>query len=430
MLRCGRVIFTMLQCLKSSVSLGLFVGLSMLTVGCSLEKESVAQPSRPGQGQGQAEKPPLVDVAIAAVDTNAATSYTGTTLPLKTITVRSRLEGQLLALNGEVGDRIGQGALLAVIEPDLLQTEVNEAAAELAARQFEVKESESELAEINAQIAENQAALKQAQADAKRFQDLADTGAIAEQQAEVAQTAEETAAQVLKSSQAQLATQSQAIAAAEKRVKAQQAIMAQTQERLTYTQIFSPQSGVIFAKNAETGDILQSGQELLEIGDLSAIKVEIQISDRDLSEFKLGKLVSVQLDAFPDEIFPGEVTKISPIADAEARLIPVEITIPNPAGKIAAGLLARVSKQNVLAQTVTIPVSALEVGQTNGDVIFVPVITGETTKVQTRPVRLGKIENGQVEILSGLAPNEKYILKGDRPLETGETVTLSLLSEP
>ncbi|OKH16977.1 efflux RND transporter periplasmic adaptor subunit [[Limnothrix rosea] IAM M-220] len=419
----------MLQFFKSFVGIGFVASLSVLTVGCGLEQEGVAQPFRPEQETE--EQPPLVDVAIAAATNAEATeTYTGTTLPLKTVTVRSRLEGQLLALNVDVGDGVEQGRLLGIIEPDLLQTEVNEAAAELAARQFEVREAESELAEITAQIAQNKAALKQATADAKRFQELATTGAIAAQQAELAATAQETASQILRSSQAQLATKKQAIAAAQKRVVAQQAILAQNQERFTRTQIFSPQTGVIFSKTAEAGDTIPSGQTLVEIGDLSAVKVEIKISDRDLREFSLGKLVSVQLDAFPGETFSGEVTQISPIADPEARLIPVEVTIPNPAGKIAAGLLARVSKQSALTPTVTIPVEALEVGETSGDVIFVPVTIGEETTVQTRPVQLGEIDNGMVEILSGLNPNEKYILKGDRPLVTGETVTLSLLSEP
>lgn len=420
------------HCCKFLVSFGLSAGLGLLFVGCGVEQQSQAQPSRPGApGNGQAEKPPLVDVAIAvSSDTNLEGSYTGTTLPNKIVTVRSRLEGQLLTLNADVGDAVGRGSLLGVIEPDLLMTEVNEAEAELAAREFEVRETEAELREIEADIAQNKAELKQAQADAKRLQDLADTGAIATQQAEVAQTAEVTAVQILNASEAQLITQQQAIAAAQKRVTAQQAILAQTEERLTRTQIISPQTGIVLSKNAEAGDIIQAGQDLLAIGDLSQIKVSVQISDRDLSEFSRGQQVTVQLDAFPNQTFPGTVTKISPIADAEARLIPIEITIPNVTGKIAAGLLARISKETLLVPTVMIPVSALEIAETKGDVIFIPTTIGEETTVQTRVVNVGNIENGMAEIISGLAPNDRYVVKSDRPLETGQTVTLSLLSAP
>ena len=420
----------MFQHLRVATAGSLIVPLLWLLSGCSWEKQSNAQPYG---GAGQEEQPPLVDVAIATSSdkTEEILNYTGTTKPLKTVVLRSRVEGQLLALNADVGQPVQQGQLLATVEANVLTTEVNEARAELAARQFEVKEAESKLAEVKAQVAQNQASLKQAQADAQRFKNLANSGAIAIQQAEVASTNQDTAAQILKSSQEQVATQQQAIAATKQRVAAQQAILAQAQERLTYTKILAPQNGVVLAKNAEVGDILQTGQTLLEIGDLSAIKVEVQISDRDLQNFAPGKQVQVQLDAFPSESFSGQVTRMSPVADAAARLIPIEITIPNPNGNIASGLLARLSQGSTTSPTtsVKIPVSALKVGQTKGDHIFVPITQGDTTTVQIRSVTLGTTDNGMVEILSGLNPGEKYILQGDRPLETGQTVRLSLLSD-
>lgn len=405
----------------------LILPLLWLSAGCALETKSQAQPT----AQEQADQPPLVEVAIAGAGSmpEVSQSYTGTTLPLKTVVVRTRTEGQLLSLNVDIGDAVRQGELLAEIEGDLLKTAVNQAAAELAARQFDVKEAESVLAEAKAQVKRHQAELNQATVDAKRLQDLADSGAIATQVAEVAQTQKATAAQVLKSSQEQVITRQQAIAAAQQRVTAQQAILAQTQARLNYTNLFAPQTGVVLRKAAEAGDTLQAGQTLLEIGDLSAIKVEIQISDRDLQAFSPGQSVRVQLDAFPTETFTGEVTRISPVADAAARLIPIEVTIANPERKIASGLLARVSQQSSQQATVMVPEDALKVGNTKGTALFVPIRQGDRTTVQIRPVQVGKTDNGMVEILTGLAVGEQYIVAGDRPLETGQTVRVSLLSQ-
>ncbi len=403
--------------------------LAFVSTGCALEQNSNAQPA--GRLE-QSDQPPLVEVAIATgTETAPTASYTGTTMALKQVVVRSRVEGQLLTLNVDVGDFIRQGQLLAAVEQDLPRTDVSEAQAELAARQFEVKEAESVLAEAKAQVERNRAELKQAEADARRLQQLAEAGAITAQQAEVAQTQQATAAQVLKASQEQVITRQQAIAATKQRVTAQQAILAQAQERLTYTQITAPQSGILLSKQAETGDTIQGGQTLVEIGDLSAIKVEIQISDRDLSQFAQGQRVNVALDAFPGETFPGEVTRISPVADAAARLIPIEVTIPNPAGKIATGLLARVSLTDPnLTTAVMIPASALTTGNNgNQTTVFVPVTQGDTTTVQARPVQVGPEDNGMVAILSGLSAGERYVVQGDRPLETGQTVRLSLLSE-
>ncbi|MBV5261108.1 efflux RND transporter periplasmic adaptor subunit [Synechococcus moorigangaii CMS01] len=419
----------MAQQLNAPIGVCFSLALAFLATGCALEQNSNAQPA--GR-QERAEQPPLVDVAIAASTEAAPTAgYTGTTMALKTVVVRSRVEGQLLTLNADVGDFVRQGQLLAAVEQDLPLTDVGEAQAELAARQFDVKEAESVLAETKAQVELNRAELKQAEADARRLQQLAEAGAITAQQAEVAQTQQATAAQILKASQEQVITRQQAIAAAKQRVTAQQSILAQTQERLTYTQTLAPQSGVVLSKQAEVGDTLQTGQTLLEIGDLSAIKVEIQISDRDLTQFAQGQRVNVSLDAFPGETFAGEVTRISPVADAAARLIPIEITIPNPEGKIATGLLARVSVDNAaLTDRVMVPADALMTGN-NPDqaILFVPITQGDTTTAQARPVQIGNEDNGMVEIRSGLSAGERYIVKSDRPLETGQTVRLSLLSE-
>lgn len=419
----------MAQQIKAPIGICASLLLAFGATGCALERNTNAQPAR---NEDQAERPPLVDVAIAAsTETNSDTaSYTGTTGALRTVVVRSRAEGQLLVLNADVGDVVRQGQSLATIEQNLPLTEVNQAEAELAARQFEVREAEAVLAETKAQVERNRAELKQAEADAQRFQSLAESGAIAAQQAEVAQTQKATAAQVLRASQEQVTTRQQAISAAKQRVTAQQAILAQARERLTYTQISAPQSGVVLSKQAEAGDTLQGGQTLLEIGDLSTIKVEIQVSDRDLSQFSLGQAVNVNLDAFPGENFAGEVTRISPVADAAARLIPIEVTIANPEGKIATGLLARVSIGSPsLTEAVMIPVEALNIGEgTNENTLFVPVTQGEETTVQARPVQVGPEDNGMVEILSGLSAGERYIAKSDRPLATGQTVRLSLLS--
>ncbi|MEB3224988.1 MAG: efflux RND transporter periplasmic adaptor subunit [Synechococcus sp.] len=418
----------MAQQLKAPIGACLSLSFALFSTGCALEQNSNAQPT--GR-QEQTDKPPLVEVAIASgMETTSSPSYTGTTMALKQVVIRARVEGQLLTLDAEVGDFVRQGQILATVEQDLPRTDVSEAQAELAARQFEVKEAESVLAEAKAQVERNRAELKQAEADAQRLKKLAEAGAITAQQAEVAQTQKVTAAQILKASQEQVITRQQAIAAAQKRVIAQQAILAQAQESLTYTQTVAPQSGIILSKKVEAGDTIQAGQTLLEIGDLSAIKVEIQISDRDLSQFTQGQRVNVALDAFPGETFSGEVTRISPVADAAARLIPVEITIPNPAGKIATGLLARVSLNNPNTNTaVMIPATALKTGATEQPTIFVPVTQGEETTIQVRPVQVGKEDNGLVEILSGLRAGERYIIKGDRPLETGQMVRLSLLSE-
>ncbi|MEM8604692.1 MAG: efflux RND transporter periplasmic adaptor subunit [Cyanobacteria bacterium P01_H01_bin.121] len=435
------------------LTLGVFLPFALLATGCGLQPQGNAQspPARGADQQQREEKPPLVDIAIAETQASQlGASYNGTTQPLRTVSLRSRAEGQLLSLVADVGDSVRQGEPLAQLDNDLLLTASGQQRAELAARQSEVDQARSQLAEANAQVGRAQAELAQARADAERLTQLAQEGAVSEQAAELAQTNARTAEQVLRSLEEQVSTRERAIASAERRVAAQSAIVDQAAERLTHAELEAPLTGVVLMRLAEPGDLIQAGQQLLEIGDLSQINIVIQVSDRDLSQFRTGQAVEVRLDAFPTETFRGSVTQISPVADAAARLIPVEITIPNPGNQISSGLLARVNVATASNSVLSIPESALDLaaepeadadieatadpadGSTTNSadpVVFVTVGDADATRVEARSVQVGQRDNGQVEILAGLNPGEAFVVKSDRPLTAGQTVQRSFLSD-
>jgi len=408
-------------------------GLVFSLTGCQWQQTSNAQPQSGGPGgqPGGAERqkqPPVVDTAQVTV-TSSSTSYTGTTQPKRRVSVRSRVEGQLLTLGVDVGDRVQQGQVLAQLDEDLLQTAVNQAEAELAARRFEVEQAKAQVAEAQAQVASARVALQQAQLDADRFAQLSAEGALATQEAELAQTTLQTAQQSLKSAQEQVKTRQKAIASLTQRVQAQNALVSQAKQRLTYTTLTAPLTGTILSRVSETGDLIQPGETIVEIGDLQALEVALQVSDRDLTQFRLGQKLDIYLDAFPDEVLEGTVTEISPLADAAARLVPLEVTIANPGQKISSGLLARVSLLDQTSSRFKIPERALNLAQNPGQpVVFVPTSEEAETTVEARPVQIGQRENGQVEILSGLERGQTFIVNSDRPLQAGQKVRRSFLS--
>ncbi len=396
----------------------------LLPVGCTLDPQSSAQSGRPGAEDNQ---PPVVEVAVAQPSSALGQlSYTGTTRPLQQISLTSRVEGQLLELLVDVGDAVSQGQAIARLDDNLLVTAVQEAESELAARRFDVDQAQSQLAEARAQVEQARATLQQAQGDAERLQRLEQDGAISTQDSELAVTGRRTAEQVLLSAQEQVRTREQAIASAQQRAESQQAIVDQARERLSYARLESPLSGVVLTKAAEPGDLVQPGETVVEIGDLSEVHVLIDISDRDRSLIALNQRVEVILDAFPSQTMTGLVTRISPVADATARLIPVEITISNPGGKIGSGLIARVQVETAPREAILIPQSALDAS--DGETVFV-VSGDEEPTVEPRPVQLGDRRDDQVEVLTGLDSGELYVVESDRPLTAGQTVRRSLLSE-
>jgi HlyD family secretion protein len=401
------------------------VAVACLGVGCSQPQ----QPASPGNAEARGESPAVVDVATAQPANGDGRVYTGTTEPVQQVSLRSQAEGQLLSLAVDVGDSVQPGQTLGSLDNTLLQTALGEAEAELAARQFEVARAEAELADMRTLIEQARVRLQQASNDAQRLQSLASQGAISTQEAEQAQTTLETAQQGFQSANEQLRTRQQAIAAAQQRVTAQQAIVQQARKRLTYATLSTPLNGVVLERLADPGDLIQPGQAVLTIGDMAEIHVITEVADRNRQEFNLGQSVAVQLDAFPGETFNGRVTRISPVADSTSRLIPIEITLANPGNRIGSGLLARISPTPTQTTTVLVPRSALEINEGSNNQLFLVSTTDDQTIVTARTVQIGERTQNRVEILSGLAPGEPYVLRSNQPLETGQVVEKSLVSE-
>jgi HlyD family secretion protein len=448
---------------RASGRVGWLILLGTLAVlaGCnSLPKadaESNRQAGTPGQ-EALASEPASVNVSIAREGTVSETrAYTGTTQPIRLISLRSQVEGRLLELNVGVGDRVKQGQVLARVDDRVLITNVAEASAEIAARRSEVAQARAEVSDAQTQVGQAQAELQQAQSDSQRLQSLWEQGAIPEQQAEQARTRVRTSQQALRSTQEQVRTRQEAVVAAQERVAAQQAVIEREQERQSFTQLRSPVTGAVVEQPTEVGNLMQPGTEVLKLGDFSQVKVVVPISELELSNIRPAQSVQVRLDAFPDQRLTGRVLRISPAADPVARLVPIEVAIPNPTRRIGSGLLARVTlAQQTNRPRVLIPETALQANvdrrnrqpsgertnprsedgqpQTNrqprdAGTIFVIDSSGNESTVTLRQVTLGKRGDGQVEVISGLQTGEQYVANTSKPLKSGDTVRSSILSE-
>ena len=425
----------------------LLIGMGLLTAGCgSMPKESAkAQSQQRGEGRRGNNVIP-VDVAIARTGfLRVQPVYTGNTTPYRTVSLRSQVEARLLALNLDVGDQVNQGQNVGLLDDAILLTSLKQAEAELAALQSEVARAETQVSNARAEVERARLELVQAEADSQRQQELFQAGAISQQTAEQARTQAKTAAQSLRASEDRVRTEQQAVATAQGRVIAQQAVVAQFKERRSFARLISPITGVITQRITEPGNLLQPGNEVLQIADFSRVKVVVQVSELELSQIQVGQSVQVSLDAFPNELLIGRVTRISPVADATARLIPVEVVIPNSDNKIGSGLLARVRFEPQTSQRVVVSQAAIQKAtknnnsadsttatnqseERNGKVFVITDREGKT-KVTARAVTLGSKADGNIEILSGLEAGETYVARSGRPLNDGDAVVLSALSE-
>ncbi|MBV6627498.1 MAG: efflux RND transporter periplasmic adaptor subunit [Rivularia sp. (in: Bacteria)] len=414
---------------SSSILCGFHLAISLLIASCDSAPKETAQATSKRRGGVTA-----VDTAIAKkAQLDKQISYIGTTLPYRKISVRSQIEGQLLALNVDVGDKVSQGYIVGLIDDSLLKSSLNKAEAELAALNSEVARANTQVSNALTEVETARIQLQQATSDAQRQQKLLSEGAIAQQLAEQSRTEAQTAAKALRLAEKQVQTERQAVAAAKGRVVAQKAVVAQAKERKSYAKLTSPIAGVVLEKIIEPGNLVQPGNEIIKIGDFSKVKIEVQVSELELGKLKIGQSVKVLLDAYPNKKYVGTLKRISPAANSTARLIPVEIVIPNIENKIGSGLLARVNFQDTLRQQIVVPIRAIQtedkLGSNLQGKIFVVVEDENKKKVEARNVILGDKADGKIEVLSGLQPGESYVVRSGKPLKDGENVRLSILSE-
>ncbi|WP_026736585.1 efflux RND transporter periplasmic adaptor subunit [Fischerella sp. PCC 9605] len=427
---------------SSILLLAFLSSLGLLMGSCgSLPKESAeAQQERRGAA-GQAGGATPVDVAIARESgLQQQLEYRGITKPFREVSLRSQVEGRLVALNVDEGDTLRLGQIIGQVDDTILKTELNQAEAELAALRSEVARANAQASNARVEVEQARLQVAQALSDANRQEKLLKEGAISQQAAEQARTNAQTAAQALRAAQEQVRTEEEAVAAAKGRLTAQQALVAQAKERRSYSRIASPIAGAVLDKVPEPGDLLQPGNEILKIGDFSRIKVEFEVSDKELANIRVGQSVEVKLDAFPNNTYVGTITRITPAANT--YLVPIEIVIPNRDSKITSGLYARVNFANRGQERVVVPLTAIQGREgespnqnpeskieNNQGKVFVVVRGGDKTTVAARSVTLGKRADGKVEIISGLEPGESYVVRSGKPLRDRDAVSLSILSE-
>jgi multidrug efflux pump subunit AcrA (membrane-fusion protein) len=250
------------------------------------------------------------------------------------------------------------------------------------------------------------------------------------------------------------------VGASSQRVLAQEAIRLREQERQSFTTITAPISGVVLERVSETGNLLFAGNDVIKLGDFSQVKVIVLISELEISKVRLNQSVNVRFDTFPNQKFTGTVRRISPVADPVARLIPVEVVVPNRDNKLGSGQLARVQFSSSQARQIAIAEIALEAagrptqapkeanttqakpkndtqssanatekGKPKTGSVF--VITGDPKepKVAARKVTLGDRRDGKVVILSGLQEGDRIVVRSGGKLQDGDSVRLSVLSE-
>ena len=184
------------------------------------------------------------------------------------------------------------------------------------------------------------------------------------------------------------------------------------------SEIKSPISGVITARNYENGDLFTS-MPILHVMQINQLKVMANVSEQYYPNVKVGDKVDINVDIFPGESFEGKVSRIAPALDAATRTFSVEITIPNAKERLRPGMFARATFHMGEIEGVMVDDVAVQ-KQAGSSERFVYVINNGVAEF--RFVRDGRRVGTKVSIVEGLEPGEQVATTSFVRLTDGKAV--------
>jgi RND family efflux transporter MFP subunit len=304
-------------------------------------------------------------VPVALRPTKRLLKFVGTLFGNQEVTLSSQVEGQVTTLHADLGDQV---------QVDEVLLDVDDAS-------------------MRAQVREIEARLVKARADEARGRELLRSNIISMQEYEAMQTA---------------------VAVAE-------AQRDSLNVSLHHKRVRSPLNGSVVKRHVSVGEYVRPGTPLFDLVDDDPLKLRGDVPERFAQEIAVGQPVQIRVDAYPDTVFEGRLLRISPAANAENRSISVEAEVPNPDRRLKAGFF---SSANIVTraddQALVVPETAVTsfAGVTKLFVVRDGVAYERHIRVGTRG------EDGLIEVVDGLQPDEIVATSGLAKLENGMAVAV------
>jgi len=294
--------------------------------------------------------------------------------------VYSRANGYVRAWSADMGDPVSAGQLLAELDTPEVDREIDQARASLA--------------RAEAVIVQAAATLEFATSTSMRYASLAQEGLISRQELDE------------RLAQANVDTATVRVAEAER--NARRADLRRLEQLQSFARVVSPFAGTVSARNVERGTLVNAGaaNPLFEVVALDPVRVFLQVPQSLVQSIKPGLAVEIRLNEYPNESFPGELTRSSGTLDPDSRTMNVEVRAPNPDRKLLPGMYASVRVGLQSSRRLHIVPATAIMNQSTGS--FVAVVDRES-KVRLRPVAIERDSGAEVELGNGLEGNEQVI---------------------
>ncbi len=187
------------------------------------------------------------------------------------------------------------------------------------------------------------------------------------------------------------------------------------------TQLVSPISGIITARNYDNGDMYSGGDPIFTVEQIRPVKLFVNVSESYFTYVKKGNEVDIKLDVYGDEVFKGKVSLVYPTIDAATRTFPVEIKIANADERVRPGMFARATMNFGTLNHVVAPDQAIVKQSGSGDRYIYVYKNG---KVSYQKVELGRRMGNKYEIVSGVDNGDQVVITGQNRLTNGMEVEI------
>ena len=378
-----------------------------------------------------------------------ALNATGYIMAAHKIELASKAVGRVAWVGVEMGDRIKKGQVLVRLEDDEYRARVAQQQGQLDNAKAKLDELKAgsrpqEVAVVQATLDKSLAELAVAKTNLKRLQDLRSTKAVSVQQIDDAEALVNARQAQVDADRQQLdlsrvGPRREQIAAQEGTVRQLDGGLALSNVDLDNTIIRSPIDGTVLARNVEVGEFVTTGfvgengakGYVLSIADLSDLRVELDITQRDFAKVRPKQPCMIVTDAYPDKKYPGVVDLVSPEANRQKGSVQVRVKVLQPDGLLRPDMDATVAflspdtaasrpgaSQPVAPQpnrpTPVVPASAVR----DGNVFVVENGKAVRQSVTTDPPR-----GDRVTVRRGLIGGEELVVDPPAALADGDRVT-------
>ncbi len=376
----------------------------------------------------------------------------------ESVNLYAMVSGYLKRQEVDIGSRIKKGEVLAEINVPRDAKAVEEAAALVDQTEAQILQAEARIkvamarrdsaaavvkvteSEIYRLAARKNLAQKQLQRVRGLVEQKAATSLLADEQElnlEAALAAEQTGYSEIQSAKAKLLAAEAAIEQAKADAVESRASLGvvkasweQAKVNLQYAKIVAPFDGVVTHRTFHPSALIHAAttgghQPLLTVKRTDVMRVVVLVPDRDVVLTKVGDSAVVSVDALGGRSFKGTLARIAHAEDAE-RMMRVEIDLPNPENLLCDGMYGKATiALERDAKNLAVPTACVvEHSGRAGGAVFV-VRDGIARRTE---VKLGGDNGSQVEILSGIGPDDAVVLPAGTPLEDGMRVTVGTVN--